>query len=141
MRPCCAAVLPAVLFASSFALSSLALPSLAWADGLPDGAKIFDRNCSICHSIDVGQNRTGPSLAGVVGRPAGQVAGYAYSDANRKSGIVWDQATLDTYLADPRGLVPGTKMTFPGLKDPVARAAIIGYLKSRGSSGSSTPPS
>jgi cytochrome c2 len=99
-----------------------------------DGQKIFNRTCALCHSIEPGQNLVGPSLAGVVGRKAGQVEGFPYSDANRKSGLTWDPRTLDTYLTSPRGLVPGTKMSFPGLKNPDDRAAIIAFLESKSAS-------
>ncbi|HLG89319.1 MAG TPA: cytochrome c family protein [Alphaproteobacteria bacterium] len=114
----------------------------ATAAGLPamgdptaaDGQKIFNRTCALCHSIEPGQNLVGPSLAGVVGRKAGQVEGFPYSDANRKSGLTWDPQTLNTYLTSPRGLVPGTKMSFPGLKNPDDRAAIIAFLESKSAS-------
>lgn len=92
------------------------------------GAKVFKTNCSICHSVQPGRNIIGPSLFGVVGRRCGQAPGFYYSDANRKSGLTWDAATLDRYLTSPRGLVPGTLMTFPGLKDAKQRADVIAYL-------------
>jgi len=115
-------------------LSALAaLPAVA--EGPIDGEKVFNRTCALCHSIDPGRNLVGPSLAGVVGRRAGQVQGYDYSDANRNSGLTWDVATLDVYLTSPRGLVPGTKMSFPGLKDPADRAAVIAFLMSHGTVG------
>jgi cytochrome c len=115
---------PAILLATALLGAGPVL-----ADDTPDGAKVFNRNCAVCHSINPGQNIVGPSLAGVVGRKAGQIDGFDYSEANRKSGLTWDVATLDTYLTNPRGLVPGTKMSFPGLKDPADRAAVIAYLK------------
>jgi cytochrome c len=70
----------------------------------------------------------GPSLFGVVGRPAGTAPGYNYSEANKSSGKTWDDATLDTYLTNPKALVPGTKMVFPGLPDAADRANVIAYL-------------
>lgn len=85
--------------------------------------------CAICHSVAPGQNGIGPSLAGVYGAPAGHVGSYAYSSAMRESGIVWDEAALDRYLADPRGTVPGTKMSYPGLRDEEQRAELIEWLK------------
>jgi cytochrome c len=96
------------------------------------GEAVFKRNCSICHSVEPGKNKIGPSLAGVVGRKAGSVPGYSYSDANKKSGLTWDEATLDKYLTDPRAVVPGTKMLFAGLKNPADRKAVIAYLKHAG---------
>ena len=74
-------------------------------------------------------NGVGPSLAGVAGRKAGSVPGFAYSDANKASGLTWDEKTLDTYLTNPMKMVPGTKMTFAGLPDPAQRKAVIDYLK------------
>ena len=94
-----------------------------------EGESIFKQTCGLCHSPAPGENLVGPSLAGVVGRKAGQVPDYSYSQANLRSGLTWDKATLDTYLTNPRGLVPGTKMSFPGLKDPDARASVIAFLE------------
>jgi cytochrome c len=93
------------------------------------GGVLFKRYCAICHSVEPGKNKIGPSLYGVVGRKAGSVPGYSYSDANKKSGITWTEAELDKYLTDPRRVVPGTKMLFPGLKDAGQRKAVIAYLK------------
>lgn len=118
-----------VTLASLFALS---ISGSAFAGDAQDGAKVFNQDCAVCHSVSPGENIVGPSLAGVVGRKAGQIKGFDYSDANRKSGLTWDASTLDTYLTNPRGLVPGTKMTFPGIKDPADRAAVIAYLKTQG---------
>ncbi len=93
-----------------------------------DRPAAFSR-CATCHQIAPGRNGVGPSLAGVYGGPAAHEPTYAYSKAMRASGLVWDDATLDAYLANPRALVPGTKMVFPGVRDPAERAAIIAYLK------------
>ncbi|HZB93849.1 MAG TPA: cytochrome c family protein, partial [Stellaceae bacterium] len=93
------------------------------------GEAVFKRNCAICHAVEPGKNKIGPSLAEVFGRKAGTAPGYSYSDANKKSGLTWDEPTLDKYLADPRGVVPGTKMLFIGLKNPDDRQAVIAYLK------------
>ena len=85
--------------------------------------------CAVCHSTEAGKNGVGPSLAGIVGRKAGSVAGFAYSDANKNSGLTWDEKTLDTYLTNPMKMVPGTKMTFAGLPDAAKRKEVIDYLK------------
>lgn len=85
--------------------------------------------CSACHSTEKGKNGIGPSLAGVYGDKAGAVPGYDFSDAMKASGLTWNAANLDRFLTDPRGVVPGTKMTFPGLKDAAKRKAVIDYLK------------
>ncbi len=92
------------------------------------GEAVFKRNCAICHSVEPGKNRVGPSLAGVVGRHAGSVPGFSYSSANANSGIVWTKEALDEYLVDPQKMVPGTLMIFPGLKNLEDRRAVIAYL-------------
>jgi cytochrome c len=106
------------------ALFSTALP--AQADD--PGEAVFKKNCAICHTVEPGKNKIGPSLAGIVGRKAGSVPNFNYSEANKSSGITWSETTLDTYLADPKKLIPGTKMIFPGLKNPEDRKAVIAYL-------------
>ena len=92
------------------------------------GKTIFNR-CMVCHSIDLGVNHIGPSLHNVVGRPAGTVANFSYSGANKKSGITWTQQKIFDYLKNPQAMVPGTKMTFPGLPKPQDRADVVAYLK------------
>jgi cytochrome c len=94
------------------------------------GQRIFGQ-CRTCHVVEPGVNRVGPSLHGVVGRTAGTVPGYTYSAANLASDAVWDEATLFTYLENPRGFMPGTKMAFVGLRDPQQRADVIAYLKTQ----------
>ncbi len=96
------------------------------AQGAPPAA--FAR-CATCHSVEPGRNGIGPSLAGVFGAPAAHEPAFAYSQAMRRSGLTWDAATLDAFLADPRGLVPGTKMAFAGVRPAEDRAAIVEYLK------------
>ncbi|MEO0501496.1 MAG: cytochrome c family protein [Pseudomonadota bacterium] len=92
------------------------------------GKTVFAQ-CRACHAVEEGVNRVGPSLAGVVGRTAGSVDGYNYSPANANSGLVWTPEQLYVYLEDPRGVVPGTKMVFPGLKRAQQRADVIAYLQ------------
>ena len=116
--------------------SMIVLLSVAWPTMLSTGAAadepgetLFKKNCAICHTLEAGKNKIGPSLAGVVGRKAGSVPGFAYSAANKSSGDVWNAQTLDSYLADPRKFMPGTKMVFAGLKNLQDRKALIEYLK------------
>jgi len=86
--------------------------------------------CRSCHTIaEGGPNMTGPNLHGVFGRKAGAVADYNYSDAVKAAGFIWDGEHLDRWLADPRGFMPGTKMSFAGVKDPKDRIDLIAYLK------------
>ena len=77
----------------------------------------------------LGKNGIGPTLAGVFGARAGHIAGFDYSEAMESSGLTWNQGNLDRYLADPKGVVPGTKMAYPGLKDAAKRKAMVDYLK------------
>ena len=100
------------------------------AAGDPDnGANVF-RQCMACHSAAPGEHLTGPSLAHVWKRKAGTAAGFdRYSDALKRSSIVWDESTLDRWLADPEAFVHGTSMTFPGVKDERARHDVIAYLR------------
>jgi cytochrome c len=100
-------------------------------DGDPKaGEAVFKKNCAVCHTVEAGKNKIGPSLHGIVGRHSASLPDFAYSDAMKKADKTWDDATLDTYLANPRALVPGTKMIFPGLKDEADRKNVIAYLKS-----------
>jgi len=94
------------------------------------GQSVFRSQCAICHSSQAGRNMIGPSLAGVVGRKTGSIAGYAYSVANQNANLTWTPATLDKYLESPRSVIPGTKMSYGGLRDPAKRADLIAYLQS-----------
>jgi cytochrome c len=120
-------VIASVIVPALIALSALATPASAEGDA-GKGEKIFAR-CKACHTIEAGKNKVGPSLAGVVGRHAGAIADFKYSDAMHSAGVTWDEASLDKYLADPKGFVPGNKMAFPGLKNEQDRQDVIAYLK------------
>ena len=110
------------------AAASLLIAFPANAQSVESGQKVFKQQCGLCHDVAAGKNRVGPSLFGVVGRKSGSVEGFHYSDGNKNSGLTWDQATLDQYLADPRGTVPGTTMTYAGVKSEEQRRDIIAYL-------------
>lgn len=116
-----------VLWGACAALLLLAAPDAASAGGDPAKGEALYARCQGCHSID--RNRVGPLHRGLFGRTAGSVAGFSYSKAMKQSGIVWDEATLDEFLAHPREVVPGTKMTYAGIADPQERADLIAYLK------------
>ncbi|MHA6720406.1 c-type cytochrome [Sphingomonas sp. RS6] len=103
---------------------------LASFTGNVDAGKTAFTTCQTCHSADPGVNKIGPSLHGIVGREAGTVAGFNYSDANKNSGITWTPEKLFQYLEKPARVVPGTKMIFPGIPEPQKRADVIAYLKS-----------
>ena len=105
-----------------------ALPAPYNAADLSHGEALFGV-CRACHTVTYGvANMTGPNLHGVIGRPAGSEAGYAYSPALKAAGFVWDAQKIDVWLAEPRTFLPGTKMTFPGLKDAKDRTDVIAYL-------------
>lgn len=91
------------------------------------GKKVFVR-CMTCHTVQDGQNRVGPSLYGILGRPAGTVANFKYSKANKNSGIVWSEEIMFEYLENPPKFMPGTLMAFPGLPAPQDRADVIAYM-------------
>jgi cytochrome c len=111
-------------------LVGLAAPSFAAGDAAR-GQEVFQR-CAICHSLAAGDNRVGPSLHGIVGSKAGTVPGYNFSKAMAASGIVWDEAALKKYLADPEAVVPGTKMRAGAIDNPQAIDDLIAYLKQAG---------
>jgi len=102
--------------------------SLAAGDPMK-GAAVF-RACAACHSVEPGEHLTGPSLAELWNRKAGTAAGFQrYSDALKRSGVSWNEATLDKWLASPQNFVPGTSMTFAGVPNRAAREDVIAYLK------------
>jgi cytochrome c len=93
------------------------------------GEKVFAQ-CRACHQVGpTARNLVGPKLNGLFGRKAGSVEGYNYSEANKNSGITWDEATFAEYIKDPRGKVPGTKMVYAGLKDEKRVKDLTAYLK------------
>ncbi|MGC4252672.1 MAG: cytochrome c family protein [Sphingobium sp.] len=93
------------------------------------GKAVFAR-CAICHSVDPGVKKMGPSLAGLFGRTSGTVPGFTYSPAMQKAKIRWDAKTLDDFFTKPSALVPGNKMAFVGLPNAADRANLIAYLAS-----------
>jgi cytochrome c len=114
----------------------LAMPAVASAQDAANGKKLFTK-CAPCHGIGAGaKNKVGPELNGILDRPAASVEGFAYSDALKKSGLKWDDANLHKWLENPKALVPGTKMLFPGVKDEVERDDIIAYIESFNADGS-----
>lgn len=117
-RPMAILVLMAVVFLA---------PKPGEAADAAAGQAIFNR-CKICHSLEPGKNIVGPSLHGVIGRKAGTGDNFTYSEAMKSSGIVWDDETLEKYLRDPKAVVPGGKMAFPGLKDDKQLADVLAYL-------------
>ncbi len=95
------------------------------------GETVF-KKCGACHNID-GKNAVGPHLNGVVGRPVASVADYSYSDAMQQHGGDWTPERIFEFIGNPKGVVPGTKMSFAGLKKPEDRADVIAFLEQHGS--------
>jgi cytochrome c len=100
----------------------------ARAQDVDAGKKVFNQ-CRACHVLDKTTNRVGPHLGGVIGRKAGSVEGFSYSDAMKNSGINWDEESLAKYLKDPKGFIAGNKMAFAGLKKDDDLKNLIAYLK------------
>jgi cytochrome c len=102
----------------------------ALAQDLEAGERSF-KKCLPCHSIgEDAKNKVGPELNGLDGRKSGSAAGYSYSDANKNSGLTWDEATFKDYIKDPRAKIPGTKMIFPGIKNEKEVNDLWAYLAS-----------
>ncbi len=101
----------------------------AYAAGDAEAGKQVFKQCALCHTTEPGKNKIGPSLAGVVGREAGTAPNFNYSEAMKNFKHKWTPEELNTYLEDPRKLVPGTKMIFAGLKKPEDRQNVIAYLE------------
>jgi cytochrome c len=117
------------------AVAMVVAPGAASAQDAAAGEKIFAQ-CRACHQIgETAKNAVGPVLNGLFGRKAGTVANYNYSEANKNSGITWDEATFSDYIKDPRAKVPGTKMIFAGVKDEQRIKDLIAYLKQFDASG------
>lgn len=107
------------------------LDGVAYASLTGDAAagKSAFMQCRTCHVTDPGMNRTGPSLAGIVGHKAGSVSGFRYTEANANSGIIWTEEKLFQFLEKPQRVIPKTKMIFAGMPDAQKRADVIAYLK------------
>jgi cytochrome c len=104
--------------------------ALAAAQGDPaQGARDF-RACAACHSLAPNRNMAGPSLAGIFDRKAGALDSFRrYSSALKSSAIIWNDETLDAWIANPAAMIPGNHMTFPGIRDPKVRADLVAFLK------------
>jgi cytochrome c len=109
--------------------SITALPAAAQGDG----ETAFNSSCRTCHTMKEGDHRQGPSLAGVVGSKAGTAPGYNFSDSMKQSGIVWDEANLDKFIANPDQVVNGNTMKpYGGIPDAAQRKMIIEFMKTGG---------
>ena len=119
-------------------LFAMLVATSAEAQDVAAGERVFAQ-CRACHQVgETAKNVVGPVLNGLFGRKAGTVEGYAYSPANKNSGLTWDEATFRDYIKDPKAKIPGTKMVYAGLKDEKRIDDLIAYLKSFDASGKKT---
>lgn len=117
----------ALSIVASALLGVSALP--AWSDSAAERGEAVYKQCAVCHSLKQGVTLAGPSLHELVGRKAASVDTFTYSDAMYSADFVWDDDHLAKWVADPRAMIPGTKMQTPGIKDPLQIADLIAYLK------------
>lgn len=120
-------------------VAAAALPSggaVAMTGDPARGEEVYAR-CAACHSL--AYDRTGPRHCGLFGRRAGTVPGFGYSPAMRGAGIVWNEATLDRFLANPAAVVPGTAMGYAGIADAQQRADLIAWLRAANASATNCP--
>lgn len=126
MTRACTVWLAAVLLASS------ALPSAAQETAASDGEVLFNNACRTCHTTNDGDNRLGPNLAKTIGRKAGSLPDYAYSESMKKAELTWDEGTLDRFIENPDAVVPGNNMKpYTGMTSAEDRKTIIAFLKSK----------
>lgn len=111
------------------------MPFAAKAQDAEAGGRVFAQ-CRTCHQIGEGaKNGVGPQLNGLFGRKAGTVEGYAYSNAYKALDKVWSPENFTVYIKDPRGVTPGTKMVYPGLKDETQNKNLVAFLSQYGADG------
>jgi cytochrome c len=122
----------AVFIGIALAMGSAALADRARPHGDPGAGEVVYERCAACHSL--GHDRAGPRHCGLFGRRAGSMKDFEYSDAMRRSQIVWTEESLDRFLAAPLEAVPGTSMGYSGIADPKERSDLIAYLKQAGGS-------
>jgi cytochrome c len=121
-------------------LFAMLVATSAEAQDVAAGERVFAQ-CRACHQVgETAKNVVGPVLNGLFGRKAGTVEGYAYSPANKNSGLTWDEATFRDYIKDPRAKIPGTKMIYAGLKDEQRITDLVAYLKQFDATGKKAAP-
>jgi cytochrome c len=115
-----------VVIAATILIGGMATAS---AQDVTAGERSFAK-CRACHQVgETAKNGVGPMLNGLFGRKSGSIEGYTYTEANKNSGITWDEATFATYIQDPRARIPGTKMVFAGIKNEQEIKDLTAYLK------------
>lgn len=131
------------IMAGALFVVGLSAPVMAQSADVEAGKKVFNK-CRACHAVGPGAtNKVGPTLNGVTTEPVGSAEGYNFSPAFKKfadAHPAWDDALFTEWLTDPKKLVPGTKMAFPGLKKPEEITAVIAYLKSFDKTGATVAP-
>ncbi|WP_398483744.1 c-type cytochrome [Tardiphaga sp.] len=122
-------------FGALIAVTASAISSFALAQDVAAGKSSFNK-CLACHAVgENAKNKVGPELNGLNGRKAGAAAGYSYSDANKNSGLTWDEATFKDYIKDPKAKIPGTKMAFAGIKKESEINDLWAFLAQFGADG------
>jgi cytochrome c len=124
-----AKIIPAIALAAGAALLAPPAPAGPAESDAAAGRAVFEKRCTGCHALD--HEKEGPRLAGVIGRKAGTISTFVYSDAVKKSTVVWTEGLLDKWLMDPETVIPDNDMSFR-LNNAVERAAIIAFLKETG---------
>lgn len=114
--------------ATLLVVAPLAATRSSFAQDASAGERLFRQRCGACHTVQPGQNRIGPHLSGIVGRKPGSVEGVRYSKGLSALDANWDAARLDAYLANPRGVAPGTTMSI-SVPNAAERGNIIAYLQ------------
>jgi cytochrome c len=122
-----------LLIAGAALMGAFVLAAAAHA-AAADGAALFESRCAACHSLDPAAGKMGPPLRGVVGRKAGGLGGYAYSEGLRRAHLVWSPRSLDAFLTSPDAVAPGTKMPV-SVADAAVRSVLIRYLEAQGRAG------
>jgi cytochrome c len=123
------------LWAATFVAGMAAMSAVASAQDLDNGKSVFNK-CRACHQVGEGaKNLVGPVLNGLIGRKAGTIEGFNYSEANKNSGITWDEATFRDYIKSPKAKIPNTKMVFVGLSDEKDAEDLLAFLKQYGPDG------
>jgi len=117
-------------FRAAVALGLTLLPvAAARADGDAARGEARFQDCAACHKLEAGANNVGPSLHGIFGRKAGELADFRYSPAIKRSGIAWTPETLDKFITDPQAVVPGNRMPYAGMAGAADRADLIAFLQ------------
>jgi cytochrome c len=115
--------------------AALAMPAVAKAQDVAAGEKSFNK-CRACHQVgETAKNTVGPVLNGLFGRKSGTIEGFNYTEANKNSGIEWNDAVFAEYIKDPKAKIPGTKMAFAGIKNDQEIKDLTAFLKQYGKDG------